>query len=36
MIKLLDVLSINEKDYKKYKVHFAIGSKDSFEPKLAF
>lgn len=36
MIKLLDVLSINEKDYKKYKVHFAIGSKDPFEPKLAF
>lgn len=32
MIKLVEVLSLKEEDYKNYKIHFAIGEKNKKEP----
>ncbi len=32
MIKLVEILSLKEEDYKKYKIHFAIGGRNKKEP----
>lgn len=36
MIKLVDFLNIEDCDLTKYKIHFAIGTKDKSEPYQIF